>query len=128
MISRRKTIGTICDAIQTKGEASEKAIRSLIGDAKRGDNLASFAKKAKQAAKTVPVSRRFGDTLVYIADAWDNMKDSYSLVLFKAKLLKAYDRDLIELAKPDMPQALPQDRLRRSIIKGRAIDLAFIRV
>lgn len=116
MISRRKTIGTICDAIAKNG--TEKAIRRVV---KGSESLAAFARKTKQAAAAVPRSKRFGEDLIYISDVGTGKP-------FKERLFEAYQNDLIELAKADMPQALPAGKLRDSAVEGRTVTYHFIRV
>lgn len=85
------------------------------------NSLKTFARQTVQSASKVSRSKRFGPDLVFISDVG-------STPAFKNKLKEAYDRDLIELVKADMPQALPPEKLQKSKIKTRTVDLVFIRV
>lgn len=84
-------------------------------------DLKTFARQTFQKASKVPRSKRFGPNLVFIGDVGKGAP-------FKEKLKQAYDQDLIDLVKADMPQALPQDKLKESALKGRTVTFHFIRV
>lgn len=124
MISRRKTIGTLCDALRTEDKARLKAIRSLLpkkSETAKNPVLSAFARQILQKAAKVPRSKRFGSDLVFISDVGTSPA-------FKNRLKEAYDQDLIELVKADMPQALPLEKIQKSKVKSRTVDLVFIRV
>lgn len=86
-----------------------------------------FGKEVQSIADDV--ERGYGDNKVFIADAYNAVKDrdpSLTMEAFKAKLLEAHQAGAIRLERADMVQAMASEDVRQSEISTGNADFHFI--
>lgn len=111
-----------------------KKVAAEFGEACPADDLAplrSFADDVQRALGRISARKRAGDGLYFIGDVWRAVtarkKDKLTLARFKEALVAAHRKDLLTLAKADLPRVYRPEQLKESATHDRDTIFSFVR-
>ncbi len=98
-----------------------------------GSDLAAFAARVLNAARSLPASGRFGDNKVFIAHVWRKLRDELAvdglaLDPFKQRLVEANREGLVRLSRADLVEAMAPADVEESATAYENATFHFIRL